>query len=289
MQLILHRRRFRARNFAHNNMPMRLLSSSAPQKELQQHAPDILHLAKTAAQKPDMETYRQFPDISFDIALMEKTANAAVAEVANMGWSDVGTWRAVGETLPADEDNNRICGDVVVRDSKNCVIIGGNKRLIAAAGVDNLHIIDGGDALLVANGKSGEQQTRELFATLQKQNRPQANNALMEMRPWGGYEVLLESEGYKIKRISILPGAKLSLQSHRRRSEHWTTVQGTPTVVIDNKTFDMPVDSSCRIPQNAKHRIINRTQKPAAIVEVQLGDYLGEDDIVRYEDDYGRI
>ena len=111
----------------------------------------------------------------------------------------------------------------------------------------------------------------------------------MEMRPWGGYEVLLESEGYKIKRISILPGAKLSLQSHRRRSEHWTTVQGTPTVVIDNKTFDMPVDSSCRIPQNAKHRIINRTQKPAAIVEVQLGDYLGEDDIVRYEDDYGRI
>ena len=271
------------------NAGMFCFRAATLQKELQQHAPDILHLAKTAAQKPDMETYRQFPDISFDIALMEKTANAAVAEVANMGWSDVGTWRAVGETLPADEDNNRICGDVVVRDSKNCVIVGGNKRLIAAAGVDNLHIIDGGDALLVANGKSGEQQTRELFATLQKQNRPQANNALMEMRPWGGYEVLLESEGYKVKRISILPGAKLSLQSHRRRSEHWTTVQGTPTVVIDDKTFDMPVDSSCRIPQNAKHRIINRTQKPAAIVEVQLGDYLGEDDIVRYEDDYGRI
>ncbi|MGI9338423.1 MAG: mannose-1-phosphate guanylyltransferase/mannose-6-phosphate isomerase [Gammaproteobacteria bacterium] len=258
------------------------------QKEMQKHAPEILQLATQAAKNIDAETYRQFPEVSFDIALMEKTNNAAVAEADKMGWSDLGTWRAIGDTLAADENNNKTCGDVVLHNSKDCIVIGGKGRLIATAGATHLHIIDSGDALLVANAESGEQQTRELFAELQKQNRPQAANAQTELRPWGGYEVLLEAEGCKVKRISVLPGARLSLQSHNHRSEHWTTVQGAPTVVINDKEFDMPKDSSCRIPRGAKHRIINRTKEQAVIIEVQLGDYLGEDDITRYEDDYGR-
>lgn len=257
-------------------------------EEMKKHTPEVMHLAEKAAQNIDAEIYQQFPDISFDIALMEKTQNAAVAEAGKMEWSDLGTWHSIGETLAADNNNNRTSGDVVLKDSKECIIIANNKRLIAAAGVNNLHIIDGGDALLIANAKDSEQQTRAMFDALQKTNRPQATNAQSETRPWGGYEVLLDIDGCKVKRITILPGARLSLQSHKHRSEHWTTIKGTPTIVINDKQFDMPEDNSCHIPQGAKHRIINNSKKEATIIEVQLGDYLGEDDITRYEDDYGR-
>ena len=260
------------------------------QKELQTHAPDIATLAQTIAkeQTPPASIYEQFPDISFDYAVMEKTKNAAVAEAADIGWSDAGAWQSVGATLPADNNNNRTSGEVLLRDSKNCVVIGGGKRLIAAAGVDNLHIIDGGDALLISGAKDGETHARNLFAELLKQNSHYAAHAPSEKRPWGGYTVLHEGANFKVKIITILPGARLSLQSHNHRSEHWTTVLGEPTIVINDKTFQMPVDASCHIPLKAKHRIINETAKPAAIIEVQIGSYLGEDDITRHEDDYGR-
>lgn len=270
------------------NAGMFCFRADALKEEMQKHSPDILQLAMDAAKTLDAGVYRQFPDTSFDIALMEKTTNAAVAEADKMGWSDLGTWRAIGETLAADDNNNRTSGNVVMRGSKECIVIGGGKRLIAAAGVDNLHIIDGGDALLIAKAESGEEQTRQLFDELQKANHPQATNAAAENRPWGSYEVLLDAEGYKVKRINILPGARLSLQSHKHRSEHWTTTKGTPTVVINGEEFDMPKDHSCRIPQGAKHRIINRTKEEAVIIEVQIGEYLGEDDITRHQDDYGR-
>ena len=235
---------------------------------------------------PESEQYKKFPEISFDYALAEKTDKAAVCAVNEAGWSDVGSWRAVADSLSADAEGNYNTADAVLIDSQNCMTVGGH-RAIAAVGVSNLYIIDTPDALLVAADDSGE-KTREVVARLREQNRSQADTPVTVRRPWGGYTVLSEGEGYKVKRIDVNPGGLLSLQSHRRRDEYWTAVVGEMTVVLDGREFRLPAGESCHIPVGAKHRMGNNTSAPAAIIEVQTGDYLEEDDIVRYEDIYGR-
>ena len=235
---------------------------------------------------PKQNDCEKFPAISFDRAVMERASDVSVADAAGIGWSDVGSWRTLGETIPADENGNRVCGDAILENAKNCVIVGDNGRLVAAADVCGLHIVDSPDALLVCS-ESGAERTREIFARLR--GRDAAEFPRTTRRPWGSYTVLAEGAGHKVKRIDVLPGAKLSLQSHKRRSEHWTSVIGTMTVVIDDREFDMAVNESCFIPLGARHRMENRTGAPAAVIEVQVGDYLGEDDIVRYEDIYGRV
>ena len=235
---------------------------------------------------PERSACEKFPAISFDRAVMERASDVSVANAAGIGWSDVGSWRTLGETIPADENGNRVCGEAVLENAKNCVIVGDNGRLIAAADVCGLHIIDSPDALLVCS-EEGAERTREIFARLR--GRDEAEFPTTTRRPWGSYTILAEGAGHKVKRIDVLPGAKLSLQSHKRRSEHWTSVVGTMTVVIDEREFEMAVNESCFIPLGARHRMENRTDKPAAVIEVQVGDYLGEDDIVRYEDIYGRV
>jgi len=266
--------------------------------EMQKHAPEMLFM--TAALKPSetnewlptAEEYNAFPDISFDYALMEKTDNAAVAAAEGAQWSDVGSWAGLAEHIPADSNGNRTPGldgeKTLLVDSSNCFIAGDNERLIAALGLDNLHIIDTPDALLVADGKRS-QEVRKLYDTLRERNSPEAKIPLTVHRPWGSYTVLAESPGHKVKRITVKPGGILSLQSHRHRSEHWTTIDGVMSVVIEDKEFDMAVDESCHIPLGAKHRMLNKTDVAASIIEVQIGDYLGEDDIIRYEDAYGRL
>ncbi|MGU9951090.1 MAG: mannose-1-phosphate guanylyltransferase/mannose-6-phosphate isomerase [Gammaproteobacteria bacterium WSBS_2016_MAG_OTU1] len=266
------------------------LPTVAPQ--LQQNlAPLLKNLDEHASEKNDVwlppaDIYAAFDNISFDYAVMEKTDKASVV-ATDAEWSDVGSWRAVSKTQPTDSAGNVCAADAILNNCHNCFVYG-DSRFIAAIDVDDLHIIDTPDALLVAPAASAE-KVRDVFAYLQKQSRPEATTPVCVRRPWGSYTVLSAATGYKVKRIEVLPGGMLSLQSHNRRSEHWTTVEGIMTIVIDEREFVMPVNESCYIPQGAKHRMMNKTDAVAAIVEVQIGDYLEEDDIVRYEDVYGRI
>ena len=247
--------------------------------------------AGTTVFSPDKTACESFPAISFDRAVMEKVGGATVADAAGIGWSDVGSWRTLGATVAADENGNRVCGEAILEGAENCVIVGGG-RLIAAVDVRGLHIVDSPDALLVSS-EAGTERTREVFAKLR--GRAEAEEAATVRRPWGSYTVLAEGAGgkgggggFKVKRIDVSPGAKLSLQSHRHRSEHWTTVIGTMTVTAGGREFAMAANESCFIPRGSRHRMANLTDAPAAVVEVQVGDYLGEDDIVRHEDIYGR-
>ena len=235
---------------------------------------------------PEAAEYAAFPNMSFDYAVMEKTRRAAVAAAKGAQWSDAGTWRAIAETLPADEDGNRIFGEAEFLECQNCFVAGG-ERLIAGINLSGLHIIDSPDALLVAAAESAE-RVREIFIRLQKKSSPLAAESNTARRPWGSYTVLSEGAGWKTKRIEVAPGGKLSLQSHRRRRENWTAVSGIMGVVIEEREFFMRPGESCDIPAGAKHRMFNEGAEPAAVIEVQTGDYLGEDDIVRYEDIYGR-
>lgn len=241
--------------------------------------------ADTPVWLPDAATYARFPNISFDYAVMEKTDNAVVVSSAAK-WSDVGSWPALAQTLPADGAGNRCAADALLLDCQNC-FISGAERLIAAIALADVHIIDTPNALLVARADSSE-RAGEVFAQLQKQARPEAATPATTRRPWGSYTILAEAPGHKVKRIEVSPGGKLSLQSHQHRSEHWTTVTGVMDIVIDGREFSQPAGQSCHVPQGIKHRMANNTGAPAAIIEVQIGDYLGEDDINRYEDIYGR-
>ena len=264
--------------------------------ELQSIAPDLhsqmAALAKTINSESDSwlpppQNYSALPKISFDYAVMEKTRCAAIISADDIGWSDVGSWRAVADSLPADKNGNRIVGDAILSECKNCFVAGEN-RLVAMIGARDLHIVDSPDALLISAADKAE-KVRELAAALRAQKRPEAETPARVRRPWGEYEVLAEGEGWKVKRISVLPGAQLSLQSHKHRSEFWTTIGGVMTVTIDEREFLQSVGESCFVPLGAKHRMANATAAAAAIIEVQIGDYLGEDDIVRYEDMYGRV
>lgn len=258
--------------------------------ELRKSAPDFLTPLENFKKHDDggrkilplAADYEKFPAISFDYAVAEKTACAAVAKAEGAQWSDVGSWRALAERLPADADGNR--GDAMFLDSNNCFAAA--DKVAAIVGLENVCVVDTSDALLVLRAEKAE-RVRDVFERLRREGGAAARSPSAR-RPWGGYEVLSEGAGYKVKRIEVKPGGILSLQSHRHRSEHWTTVEGVMTVHVEGREFDMKKDESCYIPLGAKHRMRNGTDSPAAVIEVQIGDYLGEDDIVRYEDAYGR-
>ena len=263
--------------------------------ELSKHAADIMaSLTRSCTQTQSKNhhvllpesAYTDLPSVSFDHAVMEKTTTASVVRTDDLVWSDVGTWRSIEKTLPPDMHGNRVSGDAQLLDCENCLIVG-TQRLIAGIGISNLHVIDSPDALLISDAHHSH-RARELVATLADDDREETMVPTTVLKPWGTYTVLSAGEGYKVKRIEVRPGAKLSLQSHQRRSEHWTTVAGVMTVVIDDNTFTLPVGKHCHIPQETKHRMENNGDTTAAVIEIQIGDYLGEDDITRYEDLYGR-
>ena len=216
---------------------------------------------------------------------MEKSAKIAVVS-CDVGWNDVGSWNAVAMLREADAGGNRIVGAATLHDTKDCYLHSGN-RMIATVGVSDLIIVDTPDAILVAH-QDRAQDVKHIVKQLTAAKHPSAEIHLTAHRPWGTYTVLEDGEHHKIKRIVVKPGGTLSLQMHHHRSEHWVVVEGTANVVNGDADLVLHANQSTYIPAGQKHRLSNLGQQDLVLIEVQTGNYLGEDDIIRFEDIYGR-
>jgi mannose-1-phosphate guanylyltransferase/mannose-6-phosphate isomerase len=232
----------------------------------------------------DKDAFGACPSDSIDYAVMEKTDAAMVLPV-DIGWNDVGSWSALWEVSEQDGGGNAHHGDVISVDSRNSYAYA--RRLVALVGVDDLVVVETDDAVLVAR-KDKVQQVKDVVAQLKAGQRSQAALHREVHRPWGSYDSVDMGERFQVKRIKVKPGARLSLQSHTKRAEHWIVVSGTARVTRDNDVFELYANQSTYIPIGAKHRLENPGTETLELIEVQSGDYLGEDDIVRYEDVYGR-
>jgi mannose-1-phosphate guanylyltransferase / mannose-6-phosphate isomerase len=233
----------------------------------------------------DRERFLAQPDISVDYAVMEKAAKRAVVP-ASFDWSDIGSWKAVSELGEADPRGNRVRGQAILVESENCYVDAG-QRIVAAVGVQDLVIVDAGDAILVAD-REQSQAVRAVVDQLKRERHAAAQHHLTVHRPWGSYTVLEDADDCKVKRLTVKPGGILSLQKHARRSEHWTVVHGTAKVRVGEREFLLERNQSTYIPTETVHRLENHTDQDIHLIEVQCGDYFGEDDIVRLEDVYGR-
>jgi mannose-1-phosphate guanylyltransferase len=262
--------------------------------ELKKHTPDIYAdslKAFNAAKKETevirvrMEDMKAIRSESIDYAVMEKSTMVKVVP-ADIGWSDLGSFDALYDALPKDNSGNTISENVIHIGSKNNLIIG-NKRLISTIDVEDLMIVDTTDAIVIAK-KGSTQKVKELVAEVKKLNVEMTNVHTTAHRPWGTYTILEENPGYKVKQITVRPGAKLSLQYHHHRSEHWIVVSGIATITIDDRVFELKQNESTYIPKEAKHRLWNNHRENLILIEAQVGAYLGEDDIVRLQDDYKR-
>jgi mannose-1-phosphate guanylyltransferase len=231
------------------------------------------------------ESFKALPDISVDYAVMEKSNQVAVIP-GDFGWSDIGSWGAIQNLIVPDENNNRASGETIFIQSEN-TFVRSDGRLVATVGVSNLMIIDTKDALLVAN-PTHAQEVKTVVNLLKQKNHETYKLHKTVVRPWGTYTVLEEGAGFKIKRVEVKPGARLSLQSHKHRSEHWVVVSGQARIVNGDVEISIPANQSTYIPAGHKHRLENLTDQDLVIIEVQCGEYLGEDDIERFDDIYGR-
>lgn len=276
------------------NSGMFLLSAKAYLDELKQHAPDIAAASEKAfsgAEKDldfirlESEAFAGCPSDSIDYAVMENTQNGAVLSL-DCGWNDVGAWSALWEVGDKDASGNVLQGDVLCADVKNSYLRG-EERMIAAVGVENLVVIETTDAVLVAS-RDRVQDVKAIVNQLKASGREERTFHNKVYRPWGSYASLAITEGFQVKRIIVNPGAKLSLQMHHHRAEHWIVVKGTAEVTCGETVTLMTEDQSTYIPLGTKHRLSNPGVIPLEIIEVQSGSYLGEDDIVRFEDVYGR-
>ena len=263
-------------------------------EELQNFEPLMLDVCRRSWQgaSRDLDFHRiakssfeNCPANSIDYAVMEKTSRSVVIPL-DAGWNDLGAWSAVWEQGPLDENNNVCRGDVLVQDSHNS-FIQAESRLVTLVGMDNAVVVETSDAVLVAN-KARVQEVKEVVKALLAGGRSEAVLHRKVYRPWGSYEGLTEEAGFQVKRIIVKPGASLSLQLHHKRAEHWIVVRGTATVTRGEEVFELQENQSTFIPVETKHRLENRTNEPVTLIEVQCGSYLGEDDIVRFEDFYGR-
>lgn len=281
------------------NSGMFLFSAKTVLRSMEQHCPQILEATKTCISFSkgafgekysqlllDSVSFAEVPDDSIDYAILEKSENVAVVP-CDIQWTDVGSWTVMGDLIPADADGNRIEGKSCLHDVTNCYIQS-HDRLVGAVGVDNLLIIDTPDALLVAD-KSRAEDVKKIYAELKKQGHEAYKLHRTVHRPWGTYTILEEGNRFKIKRIEVKPGASLSLQMHHHRSEHWIVVSGMAKVVNGDKTFFVNTNESTYIPAGHKHRLENPGVIDLIMIEVQSGAYLGEEDIVRFEDSYGRV
>lgn len=230
--------------------------------------------------------YPQLPSISIDYAVLEKSDRLAVIP-CNMGWEDVGSWNALDEVLPKDGDGNIITGNVVNIGSEDSIIYA-DKRVIAVVGLRDVVVADTDDATLICS-KEKAQDVKKVVEALKKRNGDEHRIHRTVIRAWGTYTVLEDGENYKIKRIMVNPKSKLSLQMHNKRSEHWVVVSGTARVTCGESVYTIQANQSTFVPMGVKHRLENPTDEPLQLIEVQSGNYLGEDDITRYQDDYGRV
>ena len=266
--------------------------------ELAAHAPEVLKACeacwaemKDHAGRTDTmleipaEAFGEVPDISVDYAIMERSAKVAVVP-ADIGWSDIGSWSAIRDLAEPDADNNRAVGEAIFVDSRN-TYVQSEDRLVAAVGIDNLMIIDTPDALLVAHPDRA-QDVKQVVARLKTQDHEAYKLHRTVARPWGTYTVLEEGPRFKIKRIEVKPGGSLSLQMHHHRSEHWIVVSGMAKVVNGDQEIFVATNESTYIPAGHQHRLENPGVMDLVMIEVQSGEYLGEDDIVRFQDVYGR-
>ena len=233
----------------------------------------------------DAKAFETAKSISIDYAVMERTDKAAVVP-CNIGWSDVGAWSALWSLQTRDGNGNVIQGDVLIHDSQDS-FVRNEKGLTALVGVKDLVVIVTGDAVLVAD-KHRAQDVKAIVDQMKLAERPELMEHKVVFRPWGSYEGIDEGDGYQVKQILVKPGGRLSLQSHTKRAEHWIVVQGTAQVTCDDQVFLLHENQSTYIPLGAKHRLENPGKQPLRLIEVQSGAYLGEDDIVRYDDAYGR-
>jgi mannose-1-phosphate guanylyltransferase/mannose-6-phosphate isomerase len=275
------------------NSGMFLFRASRYLDELERLRPDILaatRAAFAAARRDgdfirlDKEAFSGCPSQSIDYAVMERTEAAMVLPV-DIGWNDVGSWSALWDVAVRDADGNAHHGDVIAVDSRNCYAYA--RRLVALVGVDDMVVVETDDAVLVAR-KDKVQQVKDVVARLKQEQRSQAALHREVHRPWGSYDSVDTGPRFQVKRIKVKPGAQLSLQSHTQRAEHWIVVSGTARVTRDNDVFELQANQSTYIPIGARHRLENPGSEVLELIEVQSGDYLGEDDIVRYEDVYGR-
>ncbi|MBK3333189.1 mannose-1-phosphate guanylyltransferase/mannose-6-phosphate isomerase [Persephonella atlantica] len=262
-------------------------------EEFKKHAPEIYNQMETQTFEELIMNFEDMPDISIDYAIMEKTDKALVLPLDIM-WSDVGSWDSVYEVLDKDKNENVKIGNVLDINTKNSLIFG-NKRLISTIGLEDLIIVETDDVLLIA--KKGEgQKVKDIVNKLKesKETKELTEFHTTVYRPWGSYTELEKGERYRIKRITVQPGEALSLQMHYHRSEHWVVVKGTAKVILEDnegnkKEYFIHENESIYVPKSTKHRLINPGKVPLEIIEVQVGEYVKEDDIVRFDDKYNRI
>ena len=236
--------------------------------------------------RPQPEALRNCPPNSIDYALMEHTTHGAVIPVA-MGWSDLGSWTALAEMTPADAANNAILGKVVLEDSSGCYIRS-DGALIAGIGLQDMVVVAADNAFLVGP-KARMQEIKSLLSTMRTKQLPDINLTGFSHRPWGSFQRIDQGAGYQVKKLHLNPGAKISLQSHAQRSEHWVVVEGRATVTNGDQVNVLEANQSTYIPAGTVHRLENREATNLIVIEVQTGPYLGEDDITRYEDAYNRL
>ena len=263
-------------------------------EELQRTRPQMVAAARESLDKAtvdadflrlDKAAFSASPSDSIDYAVMESTGRAAVLPI-DVGWNDVGSWSALWSVVDQDGAGNAHRGDVIARDCRNTLAMS-DKRLVALIGLDDVVVVDTDDALLVAR-RDRVQEVKEIVSTLKQAKRPQATWHRKVYRPWGSYDGIDSGERFQVKRIIVKPGASLSLQMHHHRAEHWIVVKGTARVTCGEKVFLLAENESTYIPLGSKHRLENPGKQPLELIEVQSGSYLGEDDIVRFEDVYGR-
>lgn len=262
-------------------------------EELKKHSPDIYQACleahsnarKDSVLRLNLEEMKAIRSDSIDYAVMEKSKVVQVVP-SDIGWSDLGSFDSLYEALPKDENGNTKANSTIHLGSKNNLVIS-HKRLISTIDVEDLMIVDTQDALVISK-KGSTQKVKDLVGEVKKINPEMTNVHLTAHRPWGTYTVLEDNPGYKVKQITVYPGAKLSLQYHHHRSEHWIVVKGIATVTVGEETFDLKTNESTYIPKEAKHRLVNNQKDELVLIEAQVGNYLGEDDIIRLQDDYKR-
>ena len=284
------------------NSGMFMMKTSVWLEQLERFRPDIVEACGRAYEagqgdgdfyRPDADLFASCPADTIDYAVMERIAGAVVADgpdpvvvPLDAGWSDVGAWSAFLEVSPQDSAGNVVQGDVYIHDMRDSLVIG-QHRLVAAVGMENVIVVETADAVLVAHGDRVE-EVRQLVARLKDDRRHEQENHRRVHRPWGSFETVDSGPGFQVKRLTVNPEAALSLQMHHHRAEHWVVVSGTAKVTKGDEVFYLYENQSAYVPVGSTHRLENPGKVPLEIIEVQSGSYLGEDDIVRYEDRYDR-
>ncbi|HEY1027402.1 MAG TPA: mannose-1-phosphate guanylyltransferase/mannose-6-phosphate isomerase [Pseudomonas sp.] len=276
------------------NSGMFLFRASRYLEELRTHEPDIYDTCVLTLERSevsgevviiDPSAFECCPDNSIDYAVMEKTSRACVVPMS-AGWSDIGSWSSLWDVQEKDNDGNVLKGDVVAHNSHHS-FVHGTSRLVTLIGVDDVVVVETKDAVMIAK-KDAVQDVKKLVNTLDEMGRQEADGHCEAYRPWGSYDLIDTGPRHKVKRIVVKPGAQLSLQMHHHRAEHWIVVSGIAEVTCDEKVFLLTENQSTYIPIASVHRLSNPGKIPLELIEVQSGSYLGEDDIERFEDAYGR-